>query len=258
MVVLQLEIVFKLAWNNFITRYRRSYMGLLWSLIYPLTSVFVLWFVFTQAFKAQPNHGDYPFIAWLLAGTAIWNFFAEALTNGTYAVTGNAYMIKKRVFNLELLPCIQVITAMFSHLLFLLLVFILYLIYGIQPLMHWLQLPYYLGCALFLSIGLVFITSSVSVFIPDLNDSVSVFIQLFFWVTPVFWSLSMLPGKLDFIVWLNPVAYLVQGYRDALLGQGWVWSHPLETLVFWIWCIGLCSCGFGVFNRLKPHFADVL
>lgn len=257
-LLLTTDRIIKLAWSDFVNRYRRSYIGSLWSIIYPFTTVLVLWFVFSQAFKAQPNKGEHPFIIWLLAGMSVWHFFAEALTTATQAITGNAFMLKKRAFNLLLLPCIRVLTSLFSHGAFMILVIVMYAIYGVYPSVYWVQLPYYIACTMLLAVGLGLITSSVSVFIPDIDNAVAVFIQLFFWVTPVFWSISMLPPKLSAILALNPMAYLVQGYRDALLGQGWIWDHPMELGIFWGVTLFMLLVGYSLFNRLKPHFADVL
>jgi len=106
--------------------------------------------------------------------------------------------------------------------------------------------------------GLGLITASLSVFAPDVEHGVSVFLQLFFWVTPVFWSLSMIPSRLGAVLALNPVAYLVQGYRNALLGQGWFWQEPMELCIFWMMTATILLVGYTVFNRSKNHFADVL
>lgn len=252
------NLIVKLAWSNFYTQYSKSYIGAIWSIIHPLTTVIIFWFVFTQAFKVQPDKGGHPFIIWLLAGMSIWLFFAEAITTSTTAISSNAFLLKKRTFNIILLPYIKIISSLFSHLTFMLLVISMYLFYNIYPTMYWIQIPYYILCTICISIGISMITSSISVFIPDIENVVSVFIQLFFWVTPVFWSLYMIPNDFRNILKFNPIAYLVQGYRDSLLSQGWLWDHKVESFAFWAFTFIIMIIGHMIFNRLKPHFADVL
>lgn len=251
-------LVLYLSRIDFLNRYRNSYFGFLWSILTPLTTVCILWFIFTQAFKVQPDKGPYPFIAWLLAGMSVWAFFAEALLTSSYSITASAFVIKKRAFNSAFLPLSKILSSLFSHSIFLLIVFCFLLRYGIMPSLYWLQLPYYMLCTAAFCSGIALVTSSVSVFVADIQNMVSVFVQFFFWATPVFWSLDMLPQR--YACWLrfNPMAYVVQGYRDALLSRAWLWEQASAMALFW--AVTLCLLGVGalVFAKLKSQFADVL
>ena len=251
-------LVFNLSWNNFINRYRNSYMGLLWTVAYPLTNAAVLWFIFTQAFKVQPPKGDVPFIVWLLAGMAAWNFFADALVCVTGCITGNAYILKKRSFNLVLFPIVHVLSSFFSHCIFLGIAMGICLLYGILPSMHWLQLIYYFTYIFVLCLGMGFFTAAVTVFVPDVQNLINIFVQVFFWATPVFWSLSMLPERYAFFLALNPAAYVVDGYRDALLSQDVFWHAPERALLCWAFALLLLLVSCKFFHKMKQHFADVL
>ncbi|HOL11020.1 MAG TPA: ABC transporter permease, partial [Bacillota bacterium] len=83
--------------------------------------------------------------------------------------------------------------------------------------------------------------------------------QFIFWATPIFWNIGMLPPKYQAIIKLNPLFYIVDGYRDALIGQNWFWvSRPVLTIYFWIISILMFAIGIFIFRKLKPHFADVL
>ena len=258
MISSQVRIIFGLAWRYFVNRYRNSYMGLLWTIAYPLTTALVLWFIFTHAFRVQPPKGDTPFIVWLLVGMAAWNFFADTLISVTGCISGNAYMLKKHSFNMSFLPVIYALSALFSHLIFLLITIGFCLFYGILPTLCWLQLFYYAAYLFLLCLGLGYFAATISVFVPDMLNLVNIFIQVFFWATPVFWSFSMLPDRYASILQLNPVAYVVQGYRNAMLNEGFLWTDPFKAVAFWLVAIIILLLALRFFKKMKPHFADVL
>jgi len=148
--------------------------------------------------------------------------------------------------------------TLFSHLIFLAISLGFFLYHGVYPTFYWLQIFYYMFCLSLLCAGLGLITATVTVFIPDMQNVVNIFVQLFFWATPIFWSLSMLPEKYAAVLAVNPMAYIVQGYRDAFLSQGLIWQHGWDGLIFWTLTIALLLIGILLLRKMKPHFADVL
>ncbi|CAK7071263.1 MAG: Teichoic acid translocation permease protein TagG [Desulfovibrio sp.] len=233
-------------------------MGLLWTIAYPFTTVLVLWFIFTQAFRVQPPKGDTPYIVWLLVGMAAWNFFADALVSVTGCINGNGYMLKKRSFNMYALPVIHALAALFSHCVFLMITMAFCFFYGILPSLSWFQLLYYAAYLFLLCLGLGYFAATIAVFIPDVLNAVNIFIQVFFWATPVFWSFSMLPPGYASILQANPVAFAVQGYRNAMLGEGSFGVEPAKAAIFWLVAGSILFLALKFFKKMKPHFADVL
>ena len=117
----------------------------------------------------------------------------------------------------------------------------------------------YVICLLIL--GLSYMTSSVVIFFRDLSKMISIALQIGVWLTPIMWVAE---DKLVSYPWLhrllklNPVYYVVTGFRDALIYKHWFWERPLWTLYFWCFTIGALLLGSTVFRRLRVHFADVL
>ena len=120
------------------------------------------------------------------------------------------------------------------------------------------QGAYYLFCLLVLALGLSWMFSALNVFIRDVAQLVSVVLQVGFWVTPIFWDIQMMPSKVQWFLKLNPVYYIVQGYRDSFITGTPFWSHPLYMLYFWVCALTILFLGAYVFKRLKPQFPDVL
>ena len=243
--------------NDFKSRYLNNYLGILWAFIQPTISVLIFWFVFQVGFKAAPVQ-DVPFILWLVAGMIPWFFLSEALPSATNAILDNSFLVKKIVFRVSLLPIVKITSAVIVHLFFMVFMMSMYIIYGYEPNLYWLQMFYYLFSAIMLLLGISWITSSVVIFFRDLGQLVSMSIQFGFWLTPIFWSLTMVPQEYRWLFELNPAHYITQGYRDALINHVWFWEKPMEALLFWGITLVFFALGAIVFRKLRPHFADVL
>ena len=96
------------------------------------------------------------------------------------------------------------------------------------------------------------------VFFRDLSQIISIVIQIGNWVTPIMWSFTLLSPKIRWIMYINPMFYIVQGYREALINHVWFFEMPYQTTAFWLLVIGMIGFGMIIFNKLKVHFADVL
>ena len=109
-----------------------------------------------------------------------------------------------------------------------------------------------------LAAGIGLATSSLIVFVRDVGHIVAMIVQFGFWLTPIFWSVNSIPERYRFVVKLNPMYHIVQGYRDSLLNNVWFWEKPLETTYLVIVSCVMFSLGYFIFRRLRPHLADLL
>jgi len=251
------RLVLSLAKNDFKTKYASSYLGVLWGFIHPLLTIATYWFVFQVGLR-NGNVAGVPFIIWFIAGIIPWFFFSEAISSGTNAFYEYSYLVKKVVFKIQLLPAVKIFSAFFVQLFFTVFIFIVYGAYGYPPTLLSLQLIYYLFAMLVLVVALTLITSSIVLFFKDLNQIITVVLQIGFWFTPIGWPVSMLSGGWAVLFKLNPMFYIVQGYRDTLVDHVLFYERPYQTLFFWIFCLAALAFGTKLFKRLKPHFADVL
>ncbi len=289
-------LIGNLAKNDFKTRFAGSYLGVIWAFVQPIVTVVVYWFVFTVGLRQgrpsghpfvlwviwafvqpivtvvvywfvftvglrQGRPSGHPFVLWLMAGLVPWFFFSEALNGGTNALIEYNYLVKKVVFNIDILPLVKVLSAMFVHVIFIVFTMILCWCNGYTPSLYWLQIIYYMICSFLLVLGLAYFTSAVVVFFRDLIQIINIVLQVGVWMTPIMWNLSDIlvnHPTLAKIFKLNPMYYIVEGFRNALLDKVWFWEKPLWTLVFWVITVLFFVIGVNVFNRLKIHFADVL
>jgi len=253
----QRALLWSLTKKDLRQRYLGSMLGILWAFIQPTISVLIFWFVFQVGFKSMPVAG-FPFVLWLCCGMFPWFFFTDAWGSATNAIIANSFLVKKVVFRVSLLPIIQIMSALVVNLFFVGVLFLMFGIYGYPPSIYNVQVFYYLGAMICLVFGLSLMTSSLMVFLKDVGQFVSMFIQFGFWATPIFWNLEMIPQWLRWIFKINPVYYIVEGYRASFIYHRWFWELGFVNLSFWIETGAIMLLGAYLFKKLRPHFADVL
>ena len=251
------QLIWKLAKNDFKKRYAGSYLGAIWAVVQPAITIAMYYVVFDIIMKTGGN-GEVPYVLFLTTGIIPWFYFNEGLQNGTHSLLEYSYLVKKVVFKISILPIIRIIAATFVHIFLVGVIVILGCIYGYYPNIYSLQLIYYSFCLFILMLGISYITSSVTVFFRDMGQLVTVALQVGIWATPIFWDIKSMGPKAQFIMNLNPVAYVVEGYRSTFFEKKWFFENVGATIYFWLITIGIFSIGALVFKRLKVHFADVL
>lgn len=254
------HLIWKLAKNDFKKRYAGSYMGALWAMLQPVVTIAMYYIVFDKIMGNSINRGtgEIPFVLFLTAGLVPWFYFSEALNSGTNALLEYNYLVKKVVFKISVLPIIKIIAATFIHVFFLCVMLVVAAIYGYYPTVYTLQIFYYSICLFLFVLALSYTTCSIVVFFKDLSQIINIGLQIGIWVTPIMWNLNILEDKWIIILKLNPMVYIVNGYRSAVYGREWFFRDFFSTMYFWIITTVIFGIGALIFKRLKVHFADVL
>lgn len=258
------KLVGSLARNDFKSRFAGSYFGIFWAFIQPIITVIVYWFVFEKALHAAGSATKegitVPFVLWLVAGLIPWFYFQDVLSSGTGVFMEYSYLVKKVVFNITVLPVVKAVSALFVHVFFVGFMFVMYFAYHFTPTLYMLQVIYYSLAMMIFVVGMIYMTSSIMVFFRDFAQIISIILQVWIWVTPIMWNIDVMswPGWFMKALKLNPLYYIVAGYRDAMIRQVWFWDKPRLTLYFWGITILMFCLGSLVFKKLKPQFADML
>ena len=253
------HLIWKLAKNDFKKRYAGSYMGALWAMVQPVVTVAMYYIVFDKIMgNTGRGTGDMPFVLFLTAGLVPWFYFSEALNNGTNALREYNYLVKKVVFKISILPIIKIIAATFIHVFFAAVLLVVAAIYGYYPTIYTIQLVYYSFCLFIFVLALSYTTCSIVVFFKDLAQIINIVLQIGMWATPILWDINSVHEKWVILLKLNPLVYIVNGYRSAICEREWFFQDFFSTMYFWIVTVVLFGIGGAVFKRLKVHFADVL
>lgn len=195
---------------------------------------------------------------WIITGLIPWFFFSEVMGNVTNCFSEYSYLVKKVVFKVSIIPLVKIISALFIHIFFLCIVAYICLLYGIPLQLANIQLLYYTFCLVVFSVGVSLITSSINVLFRDMTQIVGICLQFGIWLLPILWNTQTFDNKYIRILKLNPLYYIVQGYRDTLIYGKSITSDIKYGIYFWCVTIAIFVLGTFVFKRLKPHFADVL
>ena len=257
LIYAQKSLIFLMAKREVATQYVGSMLGFVWTFINPMIMIFVFWVVFSVGFRVQPTN-DVPFVVWLTAGMASWFVFASIVQASAGAIVSNAHLIKKTLFHSQVLPVINVISCLITHAVFLTLLIGLIIFQNMPFSLYFFQLFYYILCMSYLALGFGWIVSALNPFLRDIGQIVGVVLQVGFWATPIFWDINIMPAKLQIYFKLNPMFYVVQGYRESFIYFHPFYHHPYQTLYFWLVSTAVFIVGALIFKKLKPQFAEVL
>lgn len=253
------KLIWTLAKNDFKTKYAGSYLGIIWAFIQPVVTVLVYWFVFGVVRQGAPK--AVPFVLWLVCGLVPWFFFQDALVQGTNALIEYSYLVKKVVFKISVLPIVKVISSLFVHLFFIVFAILIFALMGKLPPVQIIQIGYYTFAVICLVVVLSYLTCSITPFFRDFGQIINVILNVGMWATPILWdttTIPNIPNWLNSLLKLNPLYYIVQGYRDSFMNGLWFFEHPWHTLYFWAFVLMAGLISSKVFKRLRVHFSDVL
>jgi len=247
-------LVWKLGKNDFKTKYAGSYFGILWAFVQPMVTILIYIFIFQFGFRVMDTPNGYPYALWLIAGIIPWFFFSEGIINATNCLMEYSYLVKKVVFKISVLPLVKILSALFAFAIF------VYIIMGKTPIVQMAQLGYYTICAICLITVIAYFTCSIVPFFRDFGTIINILMQVGMWACPIMWDMSTfkMPAKVEFLLKLNPLYYVVQGYRDSFMDGIWFFERPKMTIYFWVVTLIIGVIGFTVFRRLRVHFSDVL
>lgn len=233
-------------------KYKGSFLGILWSFINPLLMTLVYALIFPYLMRGQ---GYEHYTTFLIIGILAWNWFTMSITLGTTTIMGNAGIIKKVYFPREILPISVVTSGVVNFLISCMIMAIFLIASGIGFSKYILYLPIIILAQFLLTLGVVFITSAINVYIRDLEYIVNFLITILFYCTPILYSADMFAGtKISFLFKLNPMATIINSYRNILYWQ--TMPEIKSLIVVLIGSVLLCFIGLLIFKKLSKGFAE--
>lgn len=226
-------LLYQLILRDFKVKYKRSVLGILWSVLYPLLMMSVMAIIFSNVFKFNMEGVNY--LVYLMSGLLIFNFFSEATNNSLTAIVGNFSLINKVYIPKYIFPLAKVLFAGLNFLFTLIPFFLIIMISGNAAEgtkcyinIYYLLLPYIFICALMFIIGVSYILSTVTVFLRDVIYIWGICLTILNYFTPIFYNITMLPVWLQNILKCNPLYSYINGIREIVLfGNGLSLTHIL-------------------------------
>jgi ABC-type polysaccharide/polyol phosphate export permease len=251
-VVRDYQLLLELMHKDFDARYAGSFLGILWTQLYPLLLLGVYSLVFSRIFRNDiPN-----FPLFLFVGIAMWSFFSNATQLATGSILANASLINKVGFPRELVTISVVLVASIDLLTSHVILLFGAVVFDVAPAWSWLGLPALTLLLVLVCVGLGLALATAAVYLRDVRFFTEVAVLLLMFLTPVFYSQDTVPPDLSWVVHVNPLATFITSYRQAFLNG--IWPDPSSWAVMLVAALVAIWVGIEVFDRGQRGFPDAL
>lgn len=232
-------------------------LGTIWDILNPILQIFVYWFVFSVALKYNSRDG-YPYHVWMMCGMIPWFFINSSMMSSTSSIFSFSSTLKNIAIPLSLVPAKTILSNFLDQLWTLLVLVVVLLVSKVPITWYWLELPYYCFAAFSFLLAFGLIASAVNAIFKDFQRFLNPIIRLLFYFSSVVWSLDSLPENIRFIAKFNPLAYIIDGYRNCLLYSTGIIATWQSTLIFWAITILTMILGCRLHMKLRNRFIDLI
>ncbi|MBX7158670.1 MAG: ABC transporter permease [Acidimicrobiia bacterium] len=255
------DILGAMVRREFATKYKTSFLGMLWSLLNPLFLVAIFTVVFGVVFPGMRSDSgiSVPMPVFLFAGISLWNLFGMAVGNNVESVTGNGYLLLKVYFPREILPLSTVLSGLITYFFEFLVLVVALMVVGVYPYWTWLLAPVLVLVLAAMAFGLSLFVAAANVHFRDMQHFVALLLQALFWYTPIIYAFKIVAdrGSIYETLWLvNPVAPIVVGFQSVMLDNTW------PSLGWTLYSAGATALivllGYIFFNRQEPKFGELV
>jgi len=239
---------------NIRSRYAQAFLGVLWIVLLPLSTAFVMSMVFSHIMRVAIQ--NVPFIAFFLAGFVPWGLFSQSVSAGMRSILSAMGLINQIYFPREIIVLSALGEALVDTFFMFVAMLVIDAVVGIFPNPIWVALPLLLLIQLALCLGVMLVVSWLSVLVRDVPQLVSVLLQMLFYLSPIIYPLEIVPRQYRFLMTLNPIATIIEAYRRIIVyGRQPDWLSLLYPAVLGI---GLLVFGYRLFKTNEDRMADMV
>jgi lipopolysaccharide transport system permease protein len=249
------ELLYFLVWRDIKVRYKQTALGVVWAVLQPFVAMVIFSVVFGHIAKIHADYGV-PYPLFVYAGLLPWQYFSSSLMLSSVSVVGNSALVTKVYFPRLLLPLASIAVPVIDFLCSFVVLIGMFLWYGRAPHWHAVVIPVFLGMALLTALGVGLWLSALNVRYRDVPYTIPFLTQIWLYATPVIYPVSLVPSRFHWLIALNPMSGVVDGFRWAVLGRG----VPHYTVYGISTAVGLALVlsGLWYFRRVERGFADVI
>ena len=247
------ELVFFLAWRDISVRYKQTVLGVAWAVIQPFMTM-VVFSIFFGRLAQMPSDG-LPYPVFVFAALLPWIFFANAVNNSSNSLLGSAHLVSKVYFPRLIIPLASVGAGLIDFAISTVILLLLMLFYGVGWSLNLLVAPLLVLTVIFTALGVGTVLSALIVAYRDFRNVVPFVVQLWMFATPVVYPASLVPDRWQWLLYMNPMAGLIEGFRSVFLGRpfdmlGLAISITVAAFLF--------LAGIFYFKKVERRFADII
>jgi len=247
------ELLYFLAWRDIKARYKQSIIGAGWAVIQPFMSM-VVFSIFFGGFMKVPSDG-YPYPIFVYAGLLPWTFFASAVSTSGTSLVANMNLVSKVYFPKLILPASALAVAAVDFFIAFFIYFALMAFYAVVPGWNFFLLPFLIFATMVCALGTSMFLAALIVRFRDFRAALPFIVQIWMYATPVVFPTSIVPEKYQWIISLNPMAGIINGFRGVLLNKPIVWENLTISMTM---CLLFFVAGLIYFKSMEDDFADLI
>jgi lipopolysaccharide transport system permease protein len=248
------ELLYFLTWRDIKVRYKQTVLGATWAIIQPLFTMLLFTLFFGKLAHIPSDGVPYPIFAY--AGLLPWMFFSNAVTNSGNSLVGSANLITKVYFPRMIIPGAAVGAGLVDFAIAFVILIALMIYYQVALTWNLLAVPLLLALTTLLALGVGMWASALNVKYRDIRYALPFLIQLWMFFSPVIYPVSLMPQKWRWILWLNPLSGIIEGFRSALFGVNqFDWTALGISIAM---TLGILVYSAYSFRRMERVFADIV
>ena len=251
--------IFKLAKADIVKTYRGAALGWAWAIIKPAVTIFVYWFAFQIGIRSGKPVEGYPFFLWLIAGLIPWFYINDMLTQGTESIRRYSYLVTKMKFPISTIPTFVSISKLMVNLFLIVIMILIFAFMGYSPDIYIIQLPIYILLSFIFFTVFSLFASLLACMSKDFSNLIKSLVTAVFWLTGIVWNVNTIDIPwIKTLLKINPVTYLVEGFRNCLIHKTWIWESPKTLLCFLAILFIMTILSVVIYKKLRKEIPDVL
>ncbi len=253
------KMIFKLAKIDIIKTYKGAALGWLWAFIKPVFTIFVYWFTFEIGLRSMKIRHGYPNFLWLISSVVPWFYFSSIILQGASSIKNYNYLVTKMKFPISIIPTIVNTSELIVHISLMIIVTLIFAFSGYGIDIYVLQLPIYIMLSFLFFEVLSLITSILSCISKDFFNIIKSINIMLFWMSSIIWDIRDISIEwIKKILWLNPIAFLVDGYRNCFINKIFFFEELDKLFLFLSVMLVLLLIMNIVYKKLRKDIPDVL
>jgi teichoic acid transport system permease protein len=252
------NLIFRLAYYEVKGKYLMHYLGIFWQFLNPMVQVFIYWLVFGLGIRGGSPVGEVPFFVWLMVGLIPWFFINPSIVQGANSVYAKLNLVSKMKFPVSILPSVSIVSNSFHFFAMVFLLIVILILNGFWPNIYYLQLIYYLICLYTFLFSFTLLFSTFSTIVRDFHAVLQTSMKMLFYLTPIIWDPENLPEFAQNLLKINPIYYLINGFRNTLLYKTWFFEDMSYTFYFWTLTFIILFIGAALHLKFRKNFVDYM
>lgn len=258
------NLIFRMAIFENKGLYQIHYLGSFWQFLSPAIQIAIFWFVFGTIRGGAPVDGT-PFFLWLIIGLIPWFFISPTMIQGSNSVYQKVSLVSQMNFPVSLLPSIRIVGNSIQFFVMLAILAVVAFVYGVKPTLYLIQIFYYLISLYVFLFSFTILSSTIATLIRDYQVALQSLMRMLLYLSPILWDMSMITNKFGEtgniilnILKLNPLFYIIEGFRDSILGREWFFENIIYTGYFWALTLFILYFGTKIHIKFRKDFMDYI